>query len=113
MVLGYVTAETLLLGRPAIPPAEATQWLYFALLAMVALSAANEFFACGMCRFSMPVSIVAVMVPTVWLLVAPLAANHWSPFETAAWLAGLTTLAAALTLRSTGFTAGGPDPPLR
>ena len=59
------------------------------------LSAAYECCAGGVWRYYVPISIVAVMLPTIWLLARPLAENHWSRAETAAWIAGLTALAAA------------------
>jgi hypothetical protein len=98
LVLGYVTAESVLSGRPAFPPIEAPQLLYFALLALALLSAAYECRASGVWHYYVPISIAVILFPTICLLVRPLAGHRWSGTELAAWIVGPTVAAAALTI---------------
>jgi uncharacterized membrane protein YhaH (DUF805 family) len=98
LVLGYLTAVNVLLGRPAFPPTEAPQLLFFALLALGLLSAVYECRASGVWHYYVPIAIAVVLLPTIWLLVRPLAAHRWSGEETAAWIVGLSVAAAGMTM---------------
>jgi hypothetical protein len=97
LALGYLTAQTAVWGQPAIPPVEATQWLWFALLGLVVLSAVFELRSAGAWRFYTPLASVAIVLPAFWLLVRPLAENAWSGRETALWLCGIGVAAVATT----------------
>ncbi len=94
LALGYVIAETALVGPPAIPPAEARQSIFFALVALVVLSATYECFATAAWRDDQPIAIALVLLPTIWSMARPLAENVWSKTETIAWLSGVALAAA-------------------
>ncbi len=108
LVLGYLTAENVLLGPPAIPPTEAAQWLYFGLLALAVLTAIYEGCAGGVWHYYVPISIVVVLMPAIWLLVRPLAENHWSRTESTTWIAGLAMAAMAMTFALDRFLGRQP-----
>ncbi len=97
LALGYLTAQTTVSGQPAIPPVEAAQWLWFALLGLVVLSAAYECCTTGPWRYYSPLAIVAVVLPAFWLLVRPLADNAWTGRETALWLCGIGVATVMMT----------------
>ena len=110
LVLGYLTAENVLLGRPAFPPTEAPQLLYFALLALGILSAGYEIRARAVWHYYVPISIAVILLPTIWLLVRPMAEHHWSGVESAEWIVGLTVTAAALTIALDRLMGRQPGP---
>ena len=108
LVLGYLVAENLLRGRPSVPPADAAQTLYFALLVLGLLSAAYECRGGAAWRFYLPISLALVLLPTVWLLVRPLAEHAWNRTEAAAWIGGLCLAAIAMTVALDRLFAGRP-----
>jgi hypothetical protein len=110
LVLGYLTAENLLMGRPAFPPIEAPPLLYFALLALALLSAAYECRASGVWHYYVPISIAVILLPTIWLLVRPLAEHRWTGVQTTEWIVGLTVAAAAMTVALDRLLGRQPGP---
>ena len=98
LALGYVAAETALFGQPAIPPSEARQSIFFALLALVVLSAAYEMLRRRRLRHYQTIAIVLVLLPTISSMARPLAENAWSKTETIAWQGGIALAAAAADL---------------
>jgi hypothetical protein len=110
LVLGYLTAENLLSGRPTFPPTEAPQLIYFALLALALLSAAYECRTGGAWRYYVPISIAVILFPTICLLVRPLVDDRWTAAEQAAWIVGPTVAAALITVALDRLLGRQPGP---
>jgi hypothetical protein len=94
LLVGYLLAHSALLGAPPLPPTDVIQWLYFAAIAMLVLSIGHAIFP-EHARFRI-LSSAAVFVPTIWVLVRPLAQHTWTPRLAALWAAGLSAAAMLL-----------------
>jgi hypothetical protein len=91
-LVGYMGAHE----RPRLPPMEAEEWLYFAVVTLLLVTMVCEFV--WRPRWLWPCARSVLFAAAIGVIVRPLAENSWTVIETSCWIAGTWAAATLVTI---------------